>query len=106
MTTASLAESPPKPSERPQSLKVGIIPLFSSWGYRCETNPVHLNDELEALAHRLMNDDRNASRRTNSGGWHYAFDLFQLREPAVEEFRLGNESRSLSTLRIPRLEIR
>src|SRR5260370_7277285 len=34
-----------------------------------------------------MQDDRNATRRTNCGGWHYAFDFFKLEEPVVEEFR-------------------
>ena len=70
-----------------QATKVGIIPLFSSWIYRCESGPVHLNPKLEALAHKLMEDDRNATRRTNFGGWHYAFDLFELDDPTVREFR-------------------
>jgi uncharacterized protein (TIGR02466 family) len=34
-----------------------------------------------------MRDDRNASRRTNFGGWHYAFDVFKLEEPVVREFQ-------------------
>src|SRR5262249_35276346 len=41
----------------------------------------------EGLAHKLMEDDRNATRRTNFGGWHYAFDFFELQEPLVGEFR-------------------
>src|SRR5262249_9048766 len=87
MDPLTLAEPLPTASEQPQPVKVAITPLFSSWVYRCETGPVHLNEKLDALAHTLMNDDRNASRRTNFGGWHYAFDLFQLRDPAVEGFR-------------------
>jgi len=34
-----------------------------------------------------MQENRNATQRTNDGGWHYAFDLFELQEPAVAEFR-------------------
>jgi len=33
-----------------------------------------------------MEDERNAMRRTNYGGWHYAFDLFDLEEPVVGDF--------------------
>jgi uncharacterized protein (TIGR02466 family) len=68
-------------------IKVGVMPLFSTWLYLCENGPKHLNDGLEQLAHRLMQDERNAVRRTNAGGWHYAFDLFKLEEPVVAEFR-------------------
>ena len=68
-------------------IKVGAMPLFSTWIYLCEDGPRHLNDRLEHLTERLMRDDRNATLRTNDGGWHYAFDLFQLEEPVVEEFR-------------------
>jgi uncharacterized protein (TIGR02466 family) len=67
--------------------KVAVMPLFSTWVYLCENGPRHLNERLEHLARRLMQDDRNATRRTNSGGWHYAFDFFKLEEPVVEEFR-------------------
>src|ERR1051325_6630048 len=67
--------------------KVGIMPLFSSWIYLCQDGPVALNERLEQLARNLMQDDRNATRRTNYGGWHYAFDLFELDEPVVAEFR-------------------
>jgi uncharacterized protein (TIGR02466 family) len=67
--------------------KVGVIPLFSTWVYLCENGPRHLNERLELLAQRLMQDDRNATRRTNAGGWHYAFDFFKVEEPVVEEFR-------------------
>jgi len=34
-----------------------------------------------------MADPKNGTRRTNFGGWHYAFDLFELKTPVVEEFR-------------------
>jgi hypothetical protein len=66
------ASSPP--------VKVGIMPLFSSWIYRCEDGPRDLNPGLERLARRLMKDEKNATRRTNAGGWHYAFDIFDLKE--------------------------
>src|SRR5438552_7773283 len=75
------------PPERVVRVKVGVIPLFSTWVYLCEDGPRHLNERLEQLAHRLMHDKQNATRRTNSGGWHYAFDLFKLDEPVVAEFR-------------------
>jgi uncharacterized protein (TIGR02466 family) len=75
------------PSEGAPPIKVGVMPLFSTWLYLCEDGPRHLNEGLEQLAHRLMQDQRNASQRTNSGGWHYAFDLFELEEPVVAEFR-------------------
>jgi uncharacterized protein (TIGR02466 family) len=70
-----------------QPIKAGVMPLFSTWIYLCDDGPRHLNAGLEQLAHRLMQDPRNASRRTNCGGWHYAFDLFKLEEPVVAEFR-------------------
>ena len=68
------------------AVKVGIVPLFSTWVYRCESGPAHLNTKLEELAHQLMRDERNSTRRTNSGGWHYAFDFFELQNPLVTEF--------------------
>ena len=74
----------PMPARR---VKVALQPLFSTWIYQCEIGPVELNSELERLAHELMADPANATRRTNSGGWHYAFDLFELKEPVVERFR-------------------
>jgi uncharacterized protein (TIGR02466 family) len=80
----SLEASRPAP---PQPIKAGIMPLFSTWVYRCEQGPTHLNDRLEQLSRRLMNDGRNGTRRTNQGGWHYAFDLFELDDPIVMEFR-------------------
>src|SRR5262245_20028894 len=70
-----------------QPIKAGVMPLFSTWIYLCEHGPEHLNDDLERLAHRLMRQDHNAGRRTNCGGWHYAFDLFDLEEPVVAQFR-------------------
>src|ERR1044071_1364128 len=69
------------------AIKVGILPLFSTWIYQCDKGPVHLNEPLEHLAAQLRMDPRNATRRTNAGGWHYAFDLFELKEPVVEQFR-------------------
>ena len=67
--------------------KVGILPVFSTWLYQCENGPVHLNADLEALTHKLMSDSKNGTRRTNFGGWHYAFDLFELSEPVIRDFR-------------------
>jgi len=67
--------------------KVGVMPLFSSWLYLCRDGPVHLNERLEELTARLRQDARNHVTRTNSGGWHYAFDLFELNEPVIHEFR-------------------
>jgi uncharacterized protein (TIGR02466 family) len=75
------------PSGDPRPIKVGVMPLFSTWIYLCEEGPRHLNEGLEHLAHRLMQDERNAGRRTNCGGWHYAFDLFKVEEPVVAAFR-------------------
>lgn len=68
-------------------IKVGVKPLFSTWIYLCENGPVHLNERLMELTRRLMQDERNSTRRTNAGGWHYAFDVFKLEEPVVAEFR-------------------
>ena len=68
-------------------VKVGILPLFSTWIYQCDNGPVHLNADLEQLARTLMADSKNSTRRTNFGGWHYAFDFFELKEPVVQEFR-------------------
>src|SRR6266540_191462 len=45
-----------------QRIKVGVMPLFSTWIYRCEDGPRQLNERLEQLARRLMQDDRNAPR--------------------------------------------
>jgi uncharacterized protein (TIGR02466 family) len=68
-------------------VKAAVMPLFSTWVYLCEAGPMHLNARLEELTLQLMHDDRNATRRTNQGGWHYAFDLFEVREPVVDELR-------------------
>jgi len=74
-------------SNPPPRTKVGILPVFSTWIYQCDNGPVHLNADLEQLARNLMADSKNATRRTNAGGWHYAFDFFELKEAVVEEFR-------------------
>src|SRR6266498_5853394 len=79
------------PANEAKAIKVAVQPLFSTWIYSCQNGPIHLNGRLEELAHRLMQDDRNATRRTNAGGWHYAFDLFKLDEPVVAEFRAQME---------------
>src|SRR5215468_3368809 len=84
--TTETTTSPSKQTNLPPPIKVGIMPLFSTWIYRCESGPAHLNEKLEDLAHKLMQDDRNSTRRTNSGGWHYAFDFFELQDPLVAEF--------------------
>src|SRR5262245_36482671 len=76
------ADAPPSPR-----IKVGVVPLFSTWVYLCEEGPGHLNEGLERLAHDLMQDPRNASLRTNCGGWHYALDLLEREQPVVAEFR-------------------
>src|SRR5258708_9292627 len=68
-------------------VKAGVMPLFSTFIYRCENGPAHLNEELERLAGQLMETDGNAARRTNFGGWHYAYDLFELKEPVVALFQ-------------------
>src|SRR5436309_10481730 len=77
---------PQGPPSTAPGIKVGVMPLFSTWIYHCQDGPKHLNEPLEELARRLMQDDRNATRRTNYGGWHYAFDVFELKEPVVVEF--------------------
>ena len=84
--TASSISRSPEPGPAPR-VKVGILPLFSTWIYQCENGPIHLNPGLEELAQKLMADSRNSTRRTNAGGWHYAFDLFELAEPVVQDFR-------------------
>ncbi len=87
-------------------IKVGVMPLFSTWIYLCEHGPEHLNEGLEQLAHRLRQDQGNASRRTNCGGWHYAFDLFKLEEPVVAEFRAEMEQHVQAFLNYFRPEAR
>src|SRR5213593_3538488 len=68
---STLAEGAPR-------TKVSLTPLFTTWVYVCPDGPKHLNPRLEELAHRLMQEDSNAITRTNRGGWHYAFDIFNL----------------------------
>ena len=70
-----------------RTVRAGVIPLFSTWIYSCNDGPKHQNEQLEELTRRLMQDDRNAVRRTNLGGWHYAFDVFVLDDPVVAAFR-------------------
>ena len=70
-----------------QPVRAAVIPLFSTWIYLCDNGPKHLNEQLEDLARRLTQDDRHAARRTNLGGWHYAFDLFALGDPVVSALR-------------------
>ena len=68
-------------------IRVGVVPVFSTWIYECSDGPVGLLRGLESLAHELMKNAANATTRTNQGGWHYAFDLFQLDAPVVARFR-------------------
>ena len=77
----------PSTSSTASRIRFGIIPLFSSWVYECQDGPRHLNQALEDLAHRLREDPENATQRTNAGGWHYAFDFFELQELVVAEFK-------------------
>ncbi len=63
--------------------------------------PRHLNGALEELTRRLMREPRNPARRTNAGGWHYAFDFFKLDEPVVAEFRDLMEQRVQGYLNYP-----
>src|SRR5262249_11473465 len=74
-----------------RSRKAGVVQLFPTWIYLCREGPVQLNEALEQLTRKLMEDDRNAVRRTNSGGWHYAFDVFDLKEAVIKEFRIEME---------------
>src|SRR5438093_430851 len=104
-----MAENTSPPSASPgagQRIKVGVMPLFSTWVYQCEDGPKHLNEDLEQLAHRLMQDDRNAAKRTNFGGWHYASDLFKLEDPVVVEFRAEMEQHVQTFLNYFRPEAR
>lgn len=85
---ATNQQSPPAAAATPKpQTKVGVMPLFSTWIYLCHDGPIHLNEGLEQLTGRLREDERNAARRTNHGGWHYAFDLFESKEPVVARFR-------------------
>ena len=83
---AQQTSSPVAPAGGGQRAKVGIMPVFSTWIYHCQDGPKHLNERLEELTQRLRLDPRNGTQRTNTGGWHYAFDLFELKEPVVAEF--------------------
>src|SRR5215467_6532072 len=86
MTSTTETPTITEPTQPPR-IKVGILPLFSTWIYQCDNGPIHLNQPLEDLAATLRKDPQNATRRTNFGGWHYAFDFFELKEPIVDEFR-------------------
>ena len=68
----------------PRPVKSSLKPLFQTWIYQCQEGPKHLNERLEELTYRLMQDEKNSTRRTNVGGWHYAFDFFKLEESVVE----------------------
>ena len=92
MTELILAHEPTPASGRTdvaesETVKVSLVRLFPTWVYSCETGPVHLNEGLEELTRTLRSDERNATRRTNVGGWHYAFDLFERPDAVVAEFR-------------------
>src|SRR5262249_18367598 len=61
MTTAT-DEPMPRPGQSPApAIKVGILPLFSTWIYQCDTGLVHFNEPLEQLAAKLRADSRNAT---------------------------------------------
>jgi uncharacterized protein (TIGR02466 family) len=85
--------------DKDRPVKVQLMPLFPTWIYICESGPSHLNGQLEDLAHQLMLDERNAVQRTNAGGWHYAFDLFERTEPAIAEFRSHMEAHTRAFLK-------
>jgi uncharacterized protein (TIGR02466 family) len=81
------SETHPTPTTtEPRPVKSSLMPLFQTWIYQCQDGPRHLNQSLEELAYKLMQDDGNATRRTNVGGWHYAFDFFKLKETLVAQF--------------------
>ena len=86
-TTSTQTTSPAAEPALSPAIKVGIQPLFSTWIYQCDGGTAHLNQRLEELTAALRTDPRNATRRTNFGGWHYASDLFELKESVVDEFR-------------------
>ena len=87
MIETTQLEKPEAIAPEAKPVRVGIMPLFSTWVYQCKDGPRHLNERLEQLARNLTEVDYNATRRSNAGGWHYAFDVFELREPVVAEFR-------------------
>lgn len=84
-------ESASAPVDGPPRIKVSMMPVFSSWIYLCREGPKHLHGPLEELTRSLMQDTRNVGQRTNHGGWHYAFDVFELKESVVTEFRAHME---------------
>jgi len=86
MLTQNLAGTSPQVRDA-HKVHAAVLPLFPTWIYRCHDGPTHLNEALEDLTRRLMLDDRNATCRTNDGGWHYAFDVFTLQDPVVAAFR-------------------
>ena len=86
MATNQESNAPASPGNAP-AIKVSLMPLFTTHLYICAEGPKHLNQRIEDLAHRLMQDDKNNVRRTNAGGWHYAFDFFKIDDPVVAEFR-------------------
>ena len=81
-----------EPDGARERIAAAVMPIFSTWVYQCAEGPVQLNEALEHLARRLMRGDRNAGFRTNCGGWHYAFDLFDLPDPVVTQFRAQMET--------------
>ena len=81
-----MAQRTHRAKQRPP-IRVGVAPIFSTWIYECIDGPARLLRGLESLAHELMQHEANATTRTNQGGWHYAFDLFQLDAPPVAELR-------------------
>ena len=85
--TIQPTESSVTAPEQARPVKVAVMPLFSTWVYHCQNGPSQLNPRLEQLARSLMQDSRNGTRRTNYGGWHYSFDLFELKEPVIAEFQ-------------------
>jgi uncharacterized protein (TIGR02466 family) len=86
MSSSKRSSTPKNPADA-APIKVGIMPLFSTWIYRCENGPRHLHAELEELTRKLMKDERNATHRTNAGGWHYAYDIFDLKNSVVRSFQ-------------------
>jgi len=86
MAEAQQSPGTTPPSGEAPKVKAGLTPLFPSWIYVCDDGPRHLNAGLVELTQRLMKEERNATQRTNFGGWHYAFDLFELKEAVVSEF--------------------
>ena len=80
-----------KPRRAAGRVSCSIAPLFPSWIYVSNSGPGHLNSRLERLAHRLMREPENSVVRSNNGGWHYRYDLFELDSQVVREFRAEME---------------